>query len=63
MTADEPTHIPVDLAQTTCPMCGERIFDSVLPHRADGAVLASPEMQTEARRLIADHERTCPGNR
>jgi hypothetical protein len=58
----EPTHVPVDLVKTTCPMCGEHIFDSVVPHTIDGAVMASPEMQTEARRLIAEHERTCTDN-
>jgi hypothetical protein len=58
----EPTNPKIDLVQTTCPMCNQRIFDAVLPHTIDGAVMASPEMQTEARRLIAEHERTCSGN-
>jgi hypothetical protein len=58
----EATNPKIDLVQTTCPMCNQRIFEAVLRHTIDGAVMASPEMQTEARRLIADHERTCSGN-
>lgn len=62
MTADEPTYIPVDVVRTKCPMCGALVFDGIVRHTIDGAVMASPEMQKEARRLIEVHERTCQGN-
>jgi hypothetical protein len=62
MTAD-PQHIPVVLVQNVCQMCGEYLFDTKVPDRADGAVLASPELQVLVQPTIAEHEKTCPGNR
>lgn len=59
MTTDERPHVPVDLSQLVCSMCGALIGRPVVePHRDEPRALVPENVD----QLILEHEKTCPKN-